>query len=196
MGGRRRWVAIGIGSPERAFFVQLAFCIRRLAFRIGLLATITSGAGWAQVNACDLVAPFGTIDAADVQAAINMTVGISPCTANIGGVSGVCNAAVVQRVVNAALGGACVTGFGTVAHYVSLSWTASTSAVAGYNIYRATASGGPYTKINTSLVVGTSYTDSTVSANVTYYYVARAVDNTGTESVNSGQSPAAAVPIP
>ena len=153
--------------------MRLFFCFRRLAFGTGLLAVL-SGVGWTQTNACDLVAPFGTVDAADVQAAINMTLGISPCTANIGGAV-VCNAAVVQRVINAALGGTCVTGVGTVAHYVSISWTASTSTVAGYNVYRATASGGPYTKVNSSLVGTTSYTDSTVSAGKTYYYVATAV---------------------
>jgi hypothetical protein len=174
--------------------VRLFFGYRRLAFGIGLLA-ITSGAGWSQTSACDLVAPFGTIDAADVQAAINMTLGISPCTANIGGAVA-CNAAVVQRVINAALGGTCVTGVGTVAHYVTMGWTASTSSVAGYNVYRATTSGGPYSKINSSLIVVTSYTDSTVAAGQTYYYVATAVDNNGVESSYSTQTPLALVPMP
>ena len=86
--------------------------IRRWAFRIGLLA-MTSGVGWTQVNSCDLAAPYGTIDAADVQAIINMTLGLSPCSASIAG-NAVCNAAVVQRVVNAALGGTCLTGYGAV----------------------------------------------------------------------------------
>ncbi len=40
----------------------------------------------------------------------------------------------------------------TVTAYVALSWTASGSpGVAGYNIYRGTTSGGPYTKMNSSL---------------------------------------------
>ena len=86
--------------------------IGRWAFRIGLLA-IASGVGWAQINACELAPPYGTIDAADVPAITNMTLGLSPCTANIAG-TGVCNAAVVQRVVNAALGGTCLTGYGAV----------------------------------------------------------------------------------
>lgn len=43
---------------------------------------------------------------------------------------------------------------------VDLSWTASTSIVAGYNMYRGKVSGGPYTKINTSLIAGTTYTDT------------------------------------
>jgi hypothetical protein len=176
------------------FDVRFVFSFRRLALGIGLL-TMTSGAGWAQINACDLVAPFGTVDAADVQAAINMTIGISPCTANIGG-AGVCNAAVVQRVVNAALGGTCVTGVGAVAHYVSLSWTASTSPnITGYNVYRAATTGGPFTKLTSSLVAAASYVDSTVIAGQTYYYVTTAVDNTGAESAYSGQAQAV-IPTP
>jgi len=45
--------------------------IRRSAFRIVLLA-LSCVAAWAQINACDLATPYGTIDAADVQAIINM----------------------------------------------------------------------------------------------------------------------------
>jgi hypothetical protein len=58
-------------------------------------------------SACDLAAPYGVIDSSDVQAAVNMALGVSPCTANIAG-SGVCSVTVVQRVVNASLpGGVC-----------------------------------------------------------------------------------------
>src|SRR5215472_117613 len=60
---------------------------------------------WSQApsNACDLATPYGTIDASDVQAAINMSLGVAPCTANIAGAN-VCNVVVVQRVINASLG--------------------------------------------------------------------------------------------
>ena len=167
----------------------------RLVLAFGMLA-ISSGVISAQINACDLATPYGTIDAADVQAAINMTLGIVPCTANIGG-PGVCNAAVVQRVINAALGGACVTGPGAVAHYVSLNWTASTSSnIVGYNIYRSSTSGGPYTKINAIVVAGLNYIDSSVVAGQTYYYVATAVDNTGAESGYSIPASPSTVPTP
>src|SRR3989449_35826 len=67
-------------------------------------------------------------------------------------------------------------------HIVDLSWTASTSVVAGYNIYRGTVSGGPYTRINASLEPATLYTDSAVQAGQTYYYVTTAVDASGVES--------------
>jgi hypothetical protein len=143
-----------------------------------------------------LAAPFGTIDVADVQAAINMAIGASPCTTNLGG-GLICNVAVVQRVINAALpGGSCDTGTGVVPHSVTLNWTASTSAnVVGYRIYRATAAGGPYTAVNATPVAGTSYVDHTVRGGVTYYYVARSVDNTGAESANSNEAPAV-IPVP
>ena len=120
-----------------------------------------------------------------------MALGTSPCTTNIAG-TGVCNVVVVQRVVNAALGGPCVTGTGAVAHYVSLTWTASVSSnIAGYKIYRATVSGGPYTLLNSTPVTGTSYTDSSVTAGQTYYYVTTAVDISNNESAYSAQAVAA-----
>jgi hypothetical protein len=75
----------------------------------------------------------------------------------------------------------------TQAHSATLSWTASTSAVSGYNVYRGTVNGGPYTLITLSLVTGPSYTDTTVLSGVTYYYVTTAVDSNGVESVISNQ---------
>ncbi len=43
------------------------------------------------------------------------------------------------------------TGVTPTQHSVSLTWTASTSTVVGYNVYRGAQSGGPYVKINSSL---------------------------------------------
>lgn len=80
---------------------------------------------------------------------------------------------------------------GANAHYVTLNWTASTSSgVTGYNVYSAAVSGGPYTKLNSSLIASTTYTDNTVQAGVTYYYVTTAVDSGGTESSYSNQATA------
>jgi fibronectin type 3 domain-containing protein len=64
---------------------------------------------------------------------------------------------------------------------VTLSWTASTSPVSGYNVYRGTTS-GVYTKINSALDPSTSYTDNTVASGTTYYYAATAVNSSGQES--------------
>jgi len=57
----------------------------------------------------------------------------------------------------------------------------------GYNIYSGGQSGGPYTKINSALNVSTTYTDNSVQAGQTYFYVATAVDAGGTESGFSNQ---------
>jgi len=167
--------------------------IRRWAFGIGLLA-LASGAAWAQtqINACD-VASQGTVNQTDVNAIIAMTLGETPCTANIAG-QGVCNAAVVQRVINASLGGACVTGYGAVAHYVSLSWTASTTPSVTYNVYRSTTSGSYSTPL-ASAGANTSYIDSAVAAGQTYYYVVTAVSGS-TESAYSNPAAQAAIPTP
>jgi hypothetical protein len=82
-----------------------------------------------------------------------------------------------------------------IAHSVTLNWTASTStSVVGYNVYRGTTSGGPYTKV-ASLVAGTTYTDSTVTAGATYYYCVTAANSTGTESAYSAQA-VATIPTP
>jgi len=65
-------------------------------------------------------------------------------------------------------------------HSVSLSWLASTSSnIVAYNVYRATVSTGPFTKIGN--VAGTTFTDSSVQTG-TYFYEVTAVDNTNTES--------------
>jgi len=76
-------------------------------------------------------------------------------------------------------------------HSVALSWDASTSHVIGYNIYRGTASGGPYAKLNPSATTTTVYTDSSVQSGQTYYYVTTAVDSGNVESAYSNQATAA-----
>ncbi len=83
-----------------------------------------------------------------------------------------------------------LTGNGTAApqHSVDLSWNASTgSGVVGYNVYRGSVSGGSYSKINSALDASTAYTDNTVTAGQTYYYVTTAVDGSGNESGYSNQ---------
>jgi fibronectin type 3 domain-containing protein len=84
---------------------------------------------------------------------------------------------------------------GTGIHNVVLSWQPSTSIVAGYNVYRGTVSGGPYTKLDSSLVGATNYRDTTVQAGQTYYYVATAVDSNNNESTHSTEV-SAVVPSP
>jgi hypothetical protein len=69
---------------------------------------------------------------------------------------------------------------------VLLSWTASTSPVSGYNIYRR-GSSGSYVKINSVLDASTAYADSTVLSGKTYYYATTAVNSSGQQSGFSNQ---------
>lgn len=76
---------------------------------------------------------------------------------------------------------------------VTLKWTTSSDAT-GYNIKRATTSGGPYSQIGTP--TSASYTDTSLTNGTTYYYVVAAVNSAG-ESSNSVQiSALPAVPAP
>ncbi len=161
------------------------------ALAAGMFLLSPAGVRAQGVNACDLNQD-GAVNLLDVQLAVNMTLGLAPCTANVAGTN-VCNIVVVQRVTNAAIGGPCVTG---VPHSVALTWTASTSAnVVGYNVYRGAASAGPFTKVTSLPVAGTGYTDYGVQAGQTYYYVATAVDSAGNESVYSNPAQAV-IPTP
>jgi hypothetical protein len=80
-------------------------------------------------------------------------------------------------------------------HTVTLTWNASTSTVAGYNIYRGSISGGPYSMLNSSLTVGTTYTDTAVASGSEYFYVTTAVNASGEESTFSNEA-SAAIPNP
>jgi hypothetical protein len=182
---------LGIGSADhrRKCPVRVVFRIRWLVFQLALLAV--AGQVARPQSACDLNLD-GSVNVVDVQLGVNMSLGLVPCTANING-AGVCNVVTVQRVINAGLGGTCQTDS---AHSVSLNWTASISPnVSGYNVYRGTSSSGPYTKVNPTLIVGTSYQDTAVQAGQTYYYVATAVDSSAIESAYSNQAPAV-IPYP
>jgi hypothetical protein len=83
----------------------------------------------------------------------------------------------------------------TVSHSVSLTWTPSASAVAGYDVYRAEVSGGPYSKLDSNFVAADSYTDSSVQAGLTYYYAVTSVMSSGIESADSVQT-SATIPTP
>ena len=53
----------------------------------------------------------------------------------------------------------------------SLNWTASTAAVTGYHVYRASKSDGLFTRLTSSLVAGTTFTDTTVPPSNSIYRV-------------------------
>ena len=80
-------------------------------------------------------------------------------------------------------------------HSADLSWLEGDPTVVGYNIYRGTTHGGPYNQINTALDASTNYTDSTVAAGTTYYYVTAAVNGAGQQSPHSNEAKAV-IPSP
>jgi fibronectin type 3 domain-containing protein len=66
-------------------------------------------------------------------------------------------------------------------HSVTLSWDASKTPVAGYNVYREFQYGGPV-KLTSAAVAGTEFKDTTVAAGRTYSYYVTSVDLKGVES--------------
>jgi hypothetical protein len=94
--------------------------------------------------------------------------------------------AVLSPVVEQLTGNGVATG----SHRADLTWLQGGSTVVGYNIYRGTVHGGPYNRINTALEASTNYTDATVAAGTTYYYVTTAVSGAGQESPHSNEAKA------
>lgn len=89
------------------------------------------------------------------------------------------------------------TGVAPLAHSVDIAWDASTSAtLQGYNVYRSTVSGGPYSKISPTVATSTLlFTDTTPVSGKQYFYVVTAVDTSGVESAASTQV-AVTIPVP
>jgi len=81
-------------------------------------------------------------------------------------------------------------GAAPVSHSVSLHWTPSSSSFGGFNVYRGTSSGGPYTRVNAAMTSATSYADTSVASGQTYYYVTTEVGSTGVESSYSNEASA------
>jgi hypothetical protein len=65
---------------------------------------------------------------------------------------------------------------------VTLSWNPGATPVNGYNVYRSPVAGGPYSKLNSALIVVTQFVDTTVQAGQTYAYVVTSVNSSGMES--------------
>jgi hypothetical protein len=143
---------------------------------VTISGAIASGAGFSASGvASTTLAPNQTA---------TLTVTFAPTTA--GAVTG--NVAVNSNASNSPTIGVSGTGVQQTSHTVAVSWTASVSTnVIGYNVYRGTVTGGPYSILDSAPVAADAYTDSTVHSGQTYFYVVRAVNNTGTESANSSE---------
>jgi len=87
-------------------------------------------------------------------------------------------AGVLSSTIAAPASLSAVAGSGSIA----LSWTASSGATT-YSVYRGTTSGAESATAYATGVAGTTYTDSTVTSGLTYYYYVVAVGST-----TSGQS--------
>ena len=134
-----------------------------------------SGAGFnaSGVSAGTILAPgqFVMLNASFTPAASGNATGSVTVTSNA-----------TNSPVNISLSGS---GVQVAQNSVVLTWSPSPSSVAGYNIYRSTVSGGPYSILNSSLNVPTTFTDSNVQAGQTYYYVVTAVNSSNVESAYS-----------
>lgn len=66
---------------------------------------------------------------------------------------------------------------------LDISWSANTEDdLAGYDLYRSDDETGPYTRINTALITETTFADTGLEDNTTYWYKLKAVDDEGLES--------------
>jgi hypothetical protein len=122
--------------------------------------------------------------------ATTLTVKFAPTKA--GAVSG--NITVASNATNSPINIA-VSGDGVAAaaHTVTLNWAKSASStVTGYDVYRGTVSGGPYTQIGSTSSSVLDFSDTSVQANVEYFYVVTSVAS----GEQSGYSSQVAVSVP
>jgi hypothetical protein len=71
-------------------------------------------------------------------------------------------------------------------HKVQLNWNApSSSAVAGYNVYRVASGSTSYQRVNSSALSSTTFTDGNVQSGSSYTYYVTSLDGSGLESVPS-----------
>jgi len=94
------------------------------------------------------------------------------------------SASVVSTAANSPLS-ISLSGSGAQPHLVSLAWSETSSGVVGYNVYSSTQPSGPATKLTSTPVATTAYTDTTVQSGQTYYYWVTALDASGDESAYS-----------
>ena len=105
-----------------------------------------------------------------------------------------CGLLLSAALIAPGVGGAQGVPVGT-AHSVTLTWQApspvgGSGTIGGYNVYRSPVSATNYAKVNSALIVGLTFTDTSVSAGTSYNYCATAVDSLNEESVCSAPATA------
>jgi len=134
-----------------------------------------SGAGF---NATGL--PVGTVLIPGQSATVNVTFTPGGATAVTGGFTVTSNASNVTDTI-------AFSGMGTqpppTVYSVNLSWApSSTPGITGYDLYRGTVMGGPYTLLTTVSPTSESYVDATAQTGQTYYYVVTSIGANGVQS--------------
>lgn len=84
-----------------------------------------------------------------------------------------------------------VFGFPILFADVTFQWDANTETdLAGYNFYRGTVTGGPYARLNTTIITTTTYTDTEAELGVgtQYFYVVSALNTNNLESGFSNEA--------
>jgi len=146
-----------------------------------LVSSIAVTGDFSQSNNC--AGPIAPTDLCTIQVFFTPTATGS----RSGALTVVDNTAAGKHVIN-------MSGTGVNKHNVNLSWTASTSQVVGYYVYRATQSGGPYTELSLVPSTQTAFVDS-LPGGATYYYVVTALNSSQIESVTSPEV-TAVIPAP
>jgi poly(3-hydroxybutyrate) depolymerase len=78
---------------------------------------------------------------------------------------------------------------GDVTHRQALLRWRAVKDAASYNLYRAKKAGGPYAqKANSAPIANTTFVDSVLTPKTGYFYVVKAVDQTGSESAASSEA--------
>ncbi len=75
----------------------------------------------------------------------------------------------------------------TASHSVTLNWNNRSSSTKGYHVYRGELAGGPFERLDATLLESTSYKDTGVIGGGHYFYVVTAVGEGGAESAYSNE---------
>lgn len=70
---------------------------------------------------------------------------------------------------------------------ISLTWDNAGANAVGYNVYKALVTGGPYTKVNSSIITAPTYADAEITSNTNYFYKVVSVDKFAQESAKSAE---------